>query len=273
MWCWINGVTVPVAKASVNVLDHGFTVGDGVFETLKTVEGVPFALTRHLRRLNRSASGLGLPVLDLEVVRAAVKDVLAEQAYPLGVLRITYTSGVGPLGSQRGEQGTTLAVVSMPGSPWPETTSIATSPWPRNDRSPLTGLKTTSYAGNALCLAHAKQAGASEAILPNLAGNLCEGTGSNVFVVLDGEVVTPPLSDGCLAGITRELVIEWCDVSERSVPLSVLAKADEIFLTSSTRDVHPVHQVDDRTLAAPGPVTAEIAAAFAERSRMEPDPQ
>ena len=78
---------------------------------------------------------------------------------------------------------------------------------------------------------------------------------------------------GSLAGITRELVIEWCDVSERSVPLSVLAKADEIFLTSSTRDVHPVHQVDDRTLAAPGPVTAEIAAAFAERSRMEPDPQ
>ncbi|MBK6763422.1 MAG: aminotransferase class IV family protein [Micrococcales bacterium] len=272
MWCWINGVTGPVAQASVNVLDHGFTVGDGVFETLKTVDGVPFALTRHLHRLNHSATGLGLPALDPDAVRAAVADVLAIQTYPLGVLRITYTSGPGPLGSQRGDQGTTLAAVSMPGSPWPPTTRIATSRWRRNDRSALVGLKTTSYAENAVCLAHAKAAGASEAILANLAGALCEGTGSNVFIVVNGEVITPPLSDGCLAGITRDLVVLWCDVSERSVPMSALASADEIFLTSSTRDVHPVHQVDERVLAAPGPVTAHIATVFAARSRLDPDP-
>ena len=272
MWCWINGVTGPVAQASVNVLDHGFTVGDGVFETLKTVDGVPFALTRHLHRLNRSATGLGLPALDPGTVRKAVADVMALETYPLGVLRITYTSGPGPLGSQRGNQGTTLAVVSMSGSPWPATTRVATSRWPRNDRSPLKGLKTTSYAENAVCLADAKAAGASEAILANLAGDLCEGTGSNVFVVVEGEVITPPSSDGCLAGITRDLVVLWCDVSERSVPMSVLASADEIFLTSSTRDVHPVHQVDERVLVAPGPVTAQIAAVFADRSQRDPDP-
>ncbi len=228
MWCWINGVTGPVAQASVNVLDHGFTVGDGVFETLKTVDGVPFALTRHLHRLNHSATGLGLPALDPDAVRAAVADVLAMRTYPLGVLRITYTSGPGPLGSQRGDQGTTLAAVSMPGSPWPPTTRIATSRWPRNDRSALVGLKTTSYAENAVCLAHAKAAGASEAILANLAGALCEGTGSNVFIVVNGEVITPPLSDGCLAGITRDLVVQWCDVSERSSHVSTRVRGRDL---------------------------------------------
>ncbi len=110
-----------------------------------------------------------------------------------------------------------------------------------------------------MCLAEARRQGASEAILANLAGNLCEGTGSNIFVVIDGRVVTPPTSDGCLAGITRDLVVEWCDVQERVLPLSVLQDADEIFLTSSTRDVHPVDRVDGRVLDAPGPLTSEVA--------------
>ncbi len=272
VWCWINGKTSPVAEGSISVIDHGFTVGDGVFETLKTIDGSPFALTRHLQRLARSAAGLGLPVPDLDLVRSAVAEVLAQQSYPLGVLRITYTSGPGPLGSHRGDAGTTVAVVSMPGSRWPSTTQITTSRWPRNERSPLVGLKTTSYAENAVCLAEAKATGASEAVLANLAGNLCEGTGSNVFAVIGSQVFTPPVQDGCLAGITRDLVIEWCDVEERSLPISVLQSADELFITSSTRDVHPVDQVDQRRLPAPGPVTAKIAATFAERSAQEPDP-
>jgi branched-chain amino acid aminotransferase len=101
---------------------------------------------------------------------------------------------------------------------------------------------------------------------------LCEGTGSNVFVVIDGRVVTPPTSDGCLAGITRDLVVEWCEVEEQSLPLSVLHEADEVFITSSTRDVHPVARVDGQHLAAPGPVTAEVARTFLRRSAENPDP-
>ena len=94
-----------------------------------------------------------------------------------------------------------------------------------------------------------------------------------MFVVVNGEVITPPLSDGCLAGITRDLVVQWCDVSERSVPMSALATADEIFLTSSTRDVHPVHQVDERgTGRRRGRGPTQIAAVFADRSRLDPDP-
>ncbi|MCU0279738.1 MAG: aminotransferase class IV [Candidatus Nanopelagicales bacterium] len=272
MWSWVNGKTTALEQGTISVIDHGFTVGDGVFETLKTVDGVPFALTRHLRRLRRSAAGLGLPDPDEGRVRDAVAEVMSAQAFPLGVLRITYTSGPGPLGSNRGDQGTTLACVSMPGKPWPATTQVSVSRWPRNERSPLVGLKTTSYAENAVCLAESRADAASEAILGNLAGNLCEGTGSNVFVVMDGQVFTPYLSDGCLAGITRELVLEWSDVAERTLPLDVLERADEVFITSSTRDVHPVDRVGERVLTAPGAVTARIAEQFAIRSAQDPDP-
>ena len=104
-------------------------------------------------------------------------------------------------------------------------------------------------------------------------GQLCEGTGSNVFVVIGGEVVTPPLSSGCLAGVTRALVVDWCDVVERDVPFDALRIADEVFLTSSTRDVQAVGQVDDRVLeGAPGPVTERIAKTFAERAAESSDP-
>lgn len=271
VWAWVNGVVARADEAAVQVIDHGFTVGDGVFETIKTNEGVPFALTRHLRRLARSAHGLGLPAPDEAMVRDAVDEVCRREPYDLGVLRITYTSGPGPLGSQRGDTGCTLAVVGMPGRPWPDSTKAHVSQWPRNERSPLVGLKTTSYAENAVALAVAKQHGASEAIMANLAGNLCEGTGSNVFVVIDGEVFTPPLSDGCLAGVTRGLVIDWFDVREQTLPMSVLHVADEVFLTSCTRDIHPVHAVDDRVIER-WPVTASMVTQFAEHCAQDADP-
>ena len=145
-------------------------------------------------------------------------------------------------------------------------------PWTRNPDSAVAGIKTTSYAENVVALASANARGASEALFGNTRGELCEGTGSNVFVVLEGRVFTPPLSSGCLAGITRELVIEWCGAIEASLPLAVLQSAGEVFVTSSTRDVHPVHRVDERNLVAPGPLSARIAARFAERAAELVDP-
>lgn len=272
MWAWINGVLTPLAEGTVAVNDHGFTVGDGVFETLKINDGVAVTLTRHLRRLARSAAGMGLPEPDEALVRQAVQETLAAGVSDEGVLRITYTSGPGPLGSARGDGGGTLAVVAIPGLNWPAVSSVVVSPWPRNDRSPLTGLKTTSYAENVVCLAHARARGGDEALLANLAGDLCEGTGTNVFVVLDGQVFTPPLSDGCLAGITRDLIVEWFDVIEKTMPLSILDSAHEVFLTSSTRDIHPVGRVGDRVIDAPGPTTRQLAQDYARRIRQDPDP-
>ncbi len=107
--------------------------------------------------------------------------------------------------------------------------------------------------------------------MSNLAGDLCEGTGSNVFVVIDDEIITPTLESGCLNGITRQLVLEWTGAAEKDLPVQILDTADEVFITSSTRDVHPVVAVGDRTLAA-GPVTQRVSAVFAERSAADIDP-
>lgn len=279
MKTWIgnrqDGGLVEGADARISVLDHGFTVADGVFETLKVTAAGPFALTRHLRRLASSAGALGLVAPDDEVVRSAVSAVVnsnqAEMA-GLGRLRITYTGGVAPLGSDRGDAVPTLVVAMAAASPWPDTTTIATVPWTRNEQSALAGVKSTSYAENVIALQRAHERGASEAVLANTRGELCEGTGTNVFVVIDGEVWTPPVSSGCLAGITRELVIEWFGAQERALPVSVLQEADEVFLTSSTRNVHPVVRADDRTWTQAGPVSRELQLAFDARAAADGDP-
>ncbi|MDL5200457.1 aminodeoxychorismate lyase [Streptomyces sp. ALI-76-A] len=273
MKLWLDGGLRDLESARVSALDHGLTVGDGVFETVKAVGGKPFALTRHLDRLTRSARGLGLPDPDLDEVRRACAAVLEANPMPLGRLRVTYTGGHGPLGSDRGEHGPTLLVALGESARRPDTTAVITVPWTRNERGALTGLKTTSYAENVVALARARRQGGSEALFGNTVGRLCEGTGSNVFVVLDGELHTPPLSSGCLAGITRALTIEWTGARETDLPLDVLERADEIFLTSTLRDVQAVHRVDDRALpGAPGPVTAKAMRIFDERSGDDQDP-
>lgn len=273
MKIWLDGGLRDIESARVSVLDHGLTVGDGVFETVKAVHGRPFALTRHLERLTRSARGLGLPDPDLDEVRRACAAVLEADPVPLGRLRITYTAGEGPLGSDRGGQGPTLVVALGETARRPDSTAVVTVPWTRNERGALTGLKTTSYGENVVALARAVRHGASEALFANTVGQLCEGTGSNVFVVVDGELHTPPPASGCLAGITRALTVEWTGAKETDLPLDVLERAEEIFLTSTLRDVQAVHRVDARDLpGAPGPVTAKAMRVFAERSADDLDP-
>ena len=273
MKIWVDGGLQDAESARVSALDHGLTVGDGVFETVKAERGPPFALTRHLERLARSARGLGLPEPDLDEVRRACAAVLEANPVPLGRLRITYTGGVSPLGSDRGDAPPTLVVALGEIARRPGTTAVVTVPWTRNERGALAGLKTTSYAENVIALARAHEQGASEALFANTVGQLCEGTGSNVFVVLGGRLRTPSLASGCLAGITRALVLEWMDAVEEDLPLSVLDEAEEVFLTSTLRDVQAVHRVDGRELpGAPGPVTAKAMAVFAERAAADNDP-
>src|SRR3954449_7448343 len=256
---------------AIPVSDHGFTVGDGVFEAVKVVRGQPFALTRHLDRLARSAAGLGLPKIDPDDVRRGVSAVLEGGEPALGRLRITYTGGAAPLGSGRGESPPTLVVVVDVMRPNPATTSAVTVPWPRNERGALAGLKTTSYAENVVALAYAKARGASEAIFANLAGHLCEGTGSNVFYVVDGELRTPTLSAGCLAGISRALLLEWYGGREVDEPVEVLARAEEVFLVSTTRDVQAVTRCDGRELGV-GPVTEDCRKVWTAREADDVDP-
>ena len=269
---WADGGIVAAGTRAVSPVDHAIIVGDGVFETLKVTSGVPFALTRHLGRLKRSANGLGLLEPDDALVRAAVAETLAADP-AAGRLRITWSSGPGPLGSNRGGGPGTLLVASSPGTVWPEAVRVHLCEWTRNERGALTGLKTTSYAENVRALEVAHRHGASEALLANTQGQLCEGTGTNVFLVVDDLLVTPPLSSGCLAGITRDLVLELADVVERDVDPGEFAGASEAFLTSSTREVGAISAVDDTVLPeAPGPVTAELTAAFAALVATNPDP-
>jgi branched-chain amino acid aminotransferase len=279
MMIWLGdreiGSIVPADEALVSVLDHGFTVADGVFETLKVAHGRPFALTRHLERLAGSAAALGLHAPDEGVVRDAVGEVIFANAPViggLGRLRITYTAGEAPLGSDRGHALPTLVVAMAKSSAWPEATTCSTVPWVRNERSPIAGVKSTSYAENVVALRYAHDRGASEAVLANTRDELCEGTGTNVFVVIGGRVLTPPISSGCLAGITRQLVIDWFGAVEESLPYDALLTADEVFLTSSTRDVHPVIRIDERTWVEPGLVASRLREEFIAKSAVDDDP-
>ncbi len=286
--CWVNGRIVDAGGGSVSAMDHSIVVGDGVFETLKVVNGpdgpVPFALTRHLERLRHSADGLGMQPADEDQVRTALAEVMVADP-AAGRIRITWSSGPGPLSSGRGGGPGTLIVATSTANVWPESGRVHVSRWTRNENGPLVGLKTTSYAENVLALAEAHHHDCTEALFTNTAGLLCEGTGTNVFLVVDGVVVTPPLASGCLAGVTRSLAMEMAEslsgvdggVVERDIHPDEFARASEAFLTSTTRDAMAISGIDSDTgnvdlPAAPGPVTAALAAAFAELCSTTPDP-
>lgn len=273
---WVNGERVD-DRPSIGALDHGMTVGDGAFETAKVADGQPFALDRHHARMDRTLAGLGLPSADRDRLDEGIKDVLSGEPIPFGRLRYSITGGPGPLGSDRDNVSQTYIVTAGPTHRPPATGKVVVVPWVRNERGATAGLKTTSYAENVVALAYAQERGGIEAVFANTRDELCECTGSNIFVVRDGQIHTPPLDSGALAGITRALTIEWCrkeglTVVEEALPMSVLAEADEVFITSSTKDVLGVHAVDDHEVAAPGPVTARATEIFARRSAEHPNP-
>jgi len=270
---WLGGrVYDDPQQATVAGTDHGLVVGDGVFETLKVTERGAFAVRRHLDRLSRSAAALHLPAPDHVQVRDAIDAVLDGREFRRGKLRITYTGGRGPLSSEAAYGAPTLIVALAPADAAAQLASIVTAPWTRNERGALTGVKSTSYAENVRTLGYAAERMASEAIFLNTAGHICEGTGSNIFLVFGDAVVTPPLSAGPLAGITRELIMEWSSVEERNMTLAEAKRADEVFLTSSMRDVQGIERWDDLNLNPARPVTDAYAATFAERSKADIDP-
>ncbi len=275
---WVDGRLVGADEPAVPALDHAVTVGDAAFETLKVVDGVPFARSRHLRRLERTMAGLGLPAPDVARIAEGIESVLgAGPVLGFGRLRYMVTGGSGPLGSDRAGSPLTYIVTAGPQPRPPATATLATVPWVRNERAATAGLKTTSYAENVIALAAAHDRGAIEAIFANTRDELCEATGSNLFLVRSGVVLTPPLSSGCLAGVTRDLTIEWAraagfEVREEAIPMHTAYDAEEVFITSSTKDVLPVASWEGRSYAAPGPVTAKLSALFADRSTTDVDP-
>jgi branched-chain amino acid aminotransferase len=278
MTAWIDGRLVPLADAKVSVLDHGLVVGDGVFETLRVYGGVPFAWTRHLARLRLSAEGLGLDLPDVGALREAADAVLAADGLTAARLRITVTGGIAPPGSGRGHGPPTAFVLAFPIEPAAPSVDVVIAPWTRNESSALAGLKTISYAANVRALAFARAHGAGEALFANTRGNLCEATGSNVFLARDGRLVTPPAGAGCLLGVTRALLLEvgatsGIPIEERDVPIDALLPSDEAFLSSSTREVQPIATIDGTRLpTVGGPLSTKLAAAFRDLVARDLDP-
>ena len=156
--------------------------------------------------------------------------------------------------------------------PWnrPRTADVTVVPWPRNEQGALSGVKSTSYGENVIALAHARRQGSGEAIFANTAGRLCEGTGSNVFVVAGSRLLTPPLSSGCLPGITREILLEIAPqagikILEQPLTIKDLSSAEEVFITSTTREVAPVEAIGPNwKFPAPGRLTRALSKAFRE---------
>lgn len=273
---WIDGYLHDADTAGVPIADHGLVCGDGAFETLVVVDGQPFALTRHLDRLARTAEGMGLPLPPIASLREGVVELIDRNRLVTAKIRITYTAGNAGLGSGRPLSMQPRSVIASEEITLePASTRLALAPWPRNERGVLAGLKTTSYAENVVALAWALERGANEVLFANTVGNLCEGSGSNLFVVRDGRVVTPPLSAGCLAGVTRDLVIEGIGAVEEDIPAAALTDASvaEVFVTSTLRMVQGVAEIDGRRFeGVPGPITQKAQGYFAElmRDRMDP---
>ena len=274
---WINDEVVPLVDAKVSVLDHGFTVADGVFETLLVSNGRAYAIDRHLERLTKSALGLGLAAPNHSQISKGIEQVLAcNPKLDFGRLRVTLTSGAGPLGSDRTSAEPTIVISIAEQAVWPQSTTVLLVPWTRNEKSPLAGLKTTSYAENVYALAAAKSHGFSEAVYCDTSGRLSEGTGSNIFLVANDQIITPSEESGLLRGITRDLVIEQAlaaglQVIERDVDPHELWNAEEVFITSSTRDIHPVTEIAkldtlgnvlDRRSLATGVLTEKLSEIF-----------
>jgi branched-chain amino acid aminotransferase len=254
MRIWSNGEVRDASQPILTSDNPGWLVGLGVFESLLGKEGEPCLVQRHLQRLRAGAERLGIALApDEETLVSALRLVMKENGLCAGLARLRITVVPG-----------TVLVTAIRFLPYPETVDVVTSPFLRNERSPLAGIKATAYAENLLALQEAQGRGAAEAILGNTRGELCEGATSNIFLVReDGCVVTPPIGSGCLPGVMRGVVIErlrdlGISVREEACPLEDLATCREAFLTSSLRGVQAVERVDGRKLQAPGEVTARL---------------
>jgi len=278
LFALVNGQFVSVGSPGVAALDRGLLYGDGLFETIRAYDGVPFLFEAHIERLNRSAAELRIcDGLDPSALRQDVEKLLARNGLRDAYLRITLTRGIhtGPLELQPAERPTTCVVARPLHLPPPERydpgTRCVLASFRRSAESPLPRHKTLNYLENLLARTEARQRGADDAIFLNTRGEVAEATSSNIFLVLGGQLVTPSLEANILPGVTRAKVIELArdlgiEVLERQVWPYEFRGADEVFLTNSVAEILPVREVEGRTIGTggPGPVTARLQTAYRE---------
>jgi len=272
---WLSDRIVDSADALVHVSERAFMSGDGVFETLKVVDGQPFAVTRHLARLAKSARivGIDLPVSwDFEAALRETIDANSVRTGGSARARITISAGPAGKGISRGDAGLTIVITCDPQPAHPDSLALVSVPWRHNERGATVGAKTTSYSENLVILERARAVGADEAVIADTSDRLAEATTANVVVEHEGRLITPSLTTGCLPGVTRSLLLEWQILDEFDVAYTRLAKTSEVLLSSSTRSLIPARTMDGRELAAPGPLGAAAMTAFDARAGEDLNP-
>lgn len=273
----LNGRIIDESEAVIPFMDRGVLFGDGLFETIRAYEGRPFRLDRHLNRLHEGCLILrisGLPE-DIEIERTC------QELYRLNVgegdayFRITLTGGSydGSRTLTRSARPNILIVVTpyegYPPEFYEKGLRMIIASIRRNEKSPLSNLKSNNYLGTIIAKQEARDRGVDDAIMLNGKGCLVEGTSSNLFLVREGIVCTPAISCGLLPGITREAVLELCNrlelpSSTESFTPDDLWAADEAFLSVSTGEIVPISEVEDNTIGAvcPGPITTRLAYSY-----------
>lgn len=262
---WCNGQWIHPQDFQQSPMDRGSILGLGLFETILARDGIPIFADRHLSRLLQGCEKLGwsieIPNLHEIAAELLVKNQLT---HGRARIRLAVTAGSGPLQDLSPGADRLVWMTALPAFAPPESVSACISPWTRNEHSPLVGLKCASYAENLIALDYARGLGFDETIFLNSSGHLCEAAAANLFLVENGTIRTPSLDSGCLPGITRQRVIEVaaeigipCEVT--SLTLAQLHRADEIFLTSSTRGPVPLSRLGELQLL-PGPVITKLRA-------------
>jgi branched-chain amino acid aminotransferase len=278
----LDGQFCPPAEPSVSVFDRGFLYGDSVFETLRTYDGKPFELEEHIRRLERSAGlvFIPLPISSAELAREVLA-AIASSGNAESYVRVMVTRGQGPLGLDPGlaDQPRRVIIVQPLVPPPAEqyVQGIGAISY-RTDRvvdaTSAQGAKIGNYLISVLAMREARNAGAAEALIVDGHGRLLEGASSNVFLVERGRLLTPPVDAGILAGITRAHLLMLADELGIPVELSALrleatATADELFISSSIRELLPIVRLDGKQIGpgSPGPIYQRLLAAFRLRTR------
>jgi branched-chain amino acid aminotransferase len=271
---WVNGRRQADDAPHVSARDRGFTLADGVFETMLVRNGTVFRLEEHLARLRHALGVLAIPAPG---ELGAWADAAVQAGEPgHGVVRLTVTRGVAPggLNLPRDPQPTVVVIVTPMGPPpasvYERGLSAHVASGRRNEHAPTSGLKTLAFTDAIVATIEAQNAGADEALLLDVAGHCSEGAASNLFAVSGGVVITPPLTCGVLPGITRAAVLEMAatlglPAEERVMAPADLHDADEAFLTSSFRGIAPLVRVGGRAIAdgMPGAVTRRLREAYA----------
>jgi len=260
MKLWLDGRLEAATSASIRPGDRGLLLGDGLYETLLVRGGQPLRLAAHLRRLAQGAAVLRLPLPELDL-GAALAATLAANDLAAGSLRLTLTRGSGPRGlAPPAEVRPTLLITAAPASaPPPPARGVIARSTCRNERSPLAGVKSLNCLDAILARLEAAERGADEAILLNTAGRVAEATAANLFAVIGGRLLTPPLAEGALPGVMRAAILE-SEGSEAPLTPADLAGAEELFLTSSL-SIRPLASLEGRALATRDGATAARLAA------------